>query len=387
MPMFFLFFEQVGLSVKEIFLVQTVYNMAAFLMEVPSGYVGDRLTRKFSLLLGSFLAAMGFLTYYFTDSFWFFCAAAFLMGTGTSFISGSDSAMLFDTLLEIDREEDYLKYEGRVSAFGNFAEASAALIGGLIATLISIRTNLLVQGLLLLFAFLLILTTREPSMVSKHERKSFVDALSFIFKEMKKNLRFRHIMLFSSFMGVNTLCFAWVVQPYLKLSLGWTVKENIPFKELMSSGVEDWTKNGVAWILSWMALNLVVGIFAMNASVINRWFNKKTLVIILCASLVLPYAMIVKGNWMIICIGFFIFYAARGVVTPLFREWINQSVTSEIRATALSVRAFMFRILFAALGPIIGYSIDLYSIELALLGLGIVFFFMTIPYIAYTFRK
>lgn len=385
--MYLLFFEQHGYDLQDMFICQSVHSAAAFLMEVPSGYVGDRFTRKKSLLLGSIITAIGFFTYYLSNDLYFFVVAAFLTGTGTSFISGSDSAMLYDTLLELKREDEYLKLEGRVSAFGNFAEAIAALIGGLIAVIVSIKANLFVQGVLLVVAFLLILSCKEPSVVQEHQRKSFSEALKSIINEMKNNKRFLHIMLFSSFMGVNTLLFAWSLQAYFKDGLGWSLAKRISINELINSEFTQWKDNGIAWILTWMSLNIIVGVFAMKASSINRLISKKALVIILVSVLVLPYFFLYSHIQLLIVLGFFVFYAGRGIVTPLFREWINQSVGSEVRATALSIRAFMFRVMFVVLGPTVGYVAGLYSIETAFVLLGIIFFFLSIPYLYFTFSK
>ena len=383
MPFFFLFFQNAGLSFSEIFIIQGVYNGAAFLMEIPSGYIGDRLTRKTSLVLGTFLAGSGFLTYYFTGQFEFFILAAILMGVGTSFISGSDSALLYDTLMDLEREGDYLKFEGKASAFGNFAESIAAIVGGFIAIYFSIEANLLVQGCLLLFSCLLVISCKEPSQAQKHERISFWKALSFLFTEMTKNKRFGQIMLFSSFMGVNSLCMAWLVQPYMELHLGWSISEAIPLSEFFTVTWKEMTTNGMAWILLWSVLNSIVGVFAISSNKIYSKLGKLT-VYLIALGLLVPYVTLNFHTPIILIVSFFIFYAARGLVTPLFRKWINESVESNVRATALSVRAFLFRILFAFVSfALLGPLMDLYSIETTFLVMGGIFTLSAIPYLLY----
>ena len=41
---------------------------------------------------------------------------------------------MYDTLLEIKEEKQYTKIEGRTYGIGNFSEAIAGLLGGLLAT-------------------------------------------------------------------------------------------------------------------------------------------------------------------------------------------------------------------------------------------------------------
>lgn len=386
MPVVYLFYENIGLSMHEIFLVQSTFSGSVFLMEIPSGYMGDKFRRKDMLTIGSFLCFTGFMTYFFSTGLIGCLIASFFFGVGTSFLSGTDSAMMYDTLKVLKREEDYLKFEGRASSIGNFAESLAAIIGGIIAISISIRTNFLVQASVMLVATIFMITSVEPGLVAKSDKPSFKTAMQTVFNEMRFNKRFRHIMMFSSFMGVNTLMMAWLVQPYLKEVLHWSVSEHLPIKEVFTANIDSWSNNGVAWVLTWMILNFVVGVFALNAQRIYLFTGKKTLIILIVLSLVMPYFFLNRLPFIGIVLMFFIFYAARGVVTPLFRDWINQSVGSEVRATALSVRSFLFRILFATLGPIVGYALDIYSMEYTFYGLGITFLFLAIPYLVFHLR-
>lgn len=383
MPFFVLFYTGAGLSLSEVFWVQGTYSAAAFLMEVPSGYLGDRLTRKTSLILGTFLSGAGFLTYYFTASFELFLIAAFIMGVGVSFISGSDSAMLYDTLIDLDREEDYLKFEGRASAVGNFAESIAAIIGGIIAINFSMELNLLVQGCLLWFACMLVISCKEPEHTKKYDKVSFLDSLKFLYSEMTTNKRFGQIMLFSSFMGVNTYTMAWIAQPYFKMHLGWNISKSIPLSELFTATWAEMTQNGIAWIALWSAINTIVGVFAISSNKIYDKLGKLT-VYLIGISLTIPYFSLSLNSTGILMLSFFIFYGARGIVTPLFRKWINEAVESNVRATALSIRAFLFRFLFfilsvSVLAPLLGT----FSIETSMMVLGGIFTLSAIPYLLY----
>ena len=75
---------------------------------------------------------------------------------------------------------------------------------------------------------------------------------------------------------------------------------------------------------------------------------------------------------------FFVFYIVRGYATPVLKDYINQLADSDIRATVLSVRNFVIRIFFAAIGPFFGWYTDNFSLQTAILITGIIFFVIAI---------
>ncbi|MTT25093.1 MFS transporter, partial [Parabacteroides merdae] len=63
----------------------------------------------------------------------------------------------------------------------------------------------------------------------------------------------------------------------------------------------------------------------------------------------------------------FVFYIFRGFATPILKGYINQMTFSDMRATVLSIRNFIIRLMFAAIAPFIGWLNDMYSLQVALL--------------------
>ena len=56
-----------------------------------------------------------------------------------------------------------------------------------------------------------------------------------------------------------------------------------------------------------------------------------------------------------------------GVSTPIFLDILNRYITSDMRATALSVSSMVGRLSFVILAPVFGKMIDLYSASTAFL--------------------
>ena len=127
MPIIVPFYNSNGLNMFDIFMLQSAYSLSTVVLEIPSGYVADVFGRKKSIVLGSFLGVAGHLMYCFSYSFTGFLIAEIILGIGISFISGSDSALLYDTLIETKKQDKYVKYEGYNTSLCNFSEAAAGI--------------------------------------------------------------------------------------------------------------------------------------------------------------------------------------------------------------------------------------------------------------------
>ncbi|NQU87728.1 MAG: MFS transporter [Mariniphaga sp.] len=355
MPVVVLFYNDNGMGMHEIFILKSIYSIAIVAMEIPSGYLADVWGRKKTLLFGSILGASGFLMYSFSYGFMAFIIAEIILGIGYSFISGADSAMLYDSLKASGNEKKYLKQEGRITSVGNFAEALAGIVGGLLATL-TLRTPFFFQTVIATAAIPAALLMVEPYTHAKKHAHSVKKLILAIKSTLTKNKNLRIAVLFSALTGTATLTFAWLVQPFLK-------EVDIP----------------VAWFgIIWTLLNVTVGL----ASVFAYKFDKKTgslkssLLILVLISL----GFIFSGLF-IIRVGIvflFLFYVFRGIATPILKNRINQHTDSEIRATILSVRNFVIRINFAVIGPALGYLTDNLSLQSAFIFAGCIYFIATL---------
>ena len=69
--------------------------------------------RRLSLFFGSILTFLGYLIFSFYSGFNEFFIAEIFLGIG-GLISGADSALIYDTLLELKKDEDYTKIEGKI---------------------------------------------------------------------------------------------------------------------------------------------------------------------------------------------------------------------------------------------------------------------------------
>ena len=118
-------------------------------------------------------------------------------------------------------------------------------------------------------------------------------------------------------------------------------------------------------------MNLTVGFSSIFAHRFELIIGKRGALIIIILLLSLAYFS--SGIYITYAgISFlFLFYLIRGIASPVLKNYINQYTESEVRATILSVRNFVIRIIFAVLGPFLGWLTDNYSLKIAFIMAGL----------------
>ena len=349
MPIIILFFQEHGLSLTQIMTLQAIYSFSVALFEIPSGYIADLFGRKQTMALSTVFSFAGYLVFSFYGGFYAFAIAQILVGIGGSLMSGSDSALLYDTLLETGDKKAYTKIEGRNYAIGNFSEATAGILGGFLAVS-SIYLPIYVQTGILFLSIPIALSLVEPKM---HKEEKMDRSLSAIFGVVKfamiENIKLRWLIIYSSAMGVATLSMAWFAQPFFK-------EINIPLAYF-----------GILWA----GLNFSAGLTSFNSHKFDK-SEKGNMLFYLALAMAVSFLFLGINNSIFGLIFILIIYLLRGVVTPILRNEINENTTSNKRATVLSVRSFIIRISFAICAPILGYLADNYSLSYSFYVLAII---------------
>ena len=350
MPIIVLFYKSNGMSMQDIFTLQAVYSFTLMALEIPTGYFADHAGRRTSILLGSLLGFGGYLLYSFSFGFWEFVVAETILGVGMSLVSGADSAMLYDSLMSAGKSGKYTKYEGRITSIGNFAEAAAGILGGLLAVS-SLRMPYYFQAGVAFIAIPAALLLREPPVHGHIRKPSLNDIRKIVVKVLHGDKRLTWNTLFSAVTGTSTLTMAWFAQPYFS-SIGLPV-----------------SMYGVIWAV----MNLSVGITAILAWRIEGALKPPRTVASFTILLCLSYFALAFTHSYAGLVFLLVFYLARGLATVTLRNYINVITSSDIRATVLSVRNFIIRLLFVLTGPLFGWITDHYGLQAALVSAGLIF--------------
>lgn len=128
----FLYFQN-SLSATEAILLYAIYDIGATLLEVPSGYMSDRLGRRRTLLASGVAGVMGALLLATGDSFAIFALGQILLGASMAFSSGTNEAMLYESLVAEGRGAEIERQELIAWRWSFSGLALSAVIGGAMA--------------------------------------------------------------------------------------------------------------------------------------------------------------------------------------------------------------------------------------------------------------
>jgi MFS family permease len=128
----FLYFEN-QLSAAGAILLYVIGDLATTVLEVPSGYMSDRLGRKVTLLAAGISGLAGAALLVVGGGFAQFALANALLGAAWAFASGTDSSMLYESLKAEGRAGEIEAAELRAWRFSFSGLALSAIVGGALA--------------------------------------------------------------------------------------------------------------------------------------------------------------------------------------------------------------------------------------------------------------
>ncbi len=363
MPIIALYWQSHGLLIKDIFILQVIFSIAVIVFEIPSGYLADRFGHKTSLIWGSTTGALGFFILWAVPSYAGFIAAELILAVSAGFMSGARDALLFDTLEAHDQTSTYTKWQGRLMSIGNFSEAVAAVAAGVIASISSISTVLLVQWVIMLFAIPLSFFLTEVRVRIAGQTPTL---LKIIRGSIKENPQLRNLNLFAGFLGASTLTMVWFTQPH-------------------------WNQLGIDVLYFgyiWAGLNVVVGIGSAIAHHLEAWLRFRTLFgLIACGPLLLYAAMALGANsvWVLLVLPFF--WLQRGISNPIIQDYVQREAAPEERATVLSINALATRLVFSIFSPFLGWIADIWNLQTAFTASALIFGVCTLIAFAVWYRS
>lgn len=350
-PIIVLFWQDNGLSMFQVTILQSLFSVAVIGLEVPSGYFADLYGRRKTLLIASVFATLGITAYSLGHSFWDFLFGEMLWAVGVSLVSGADSAMFYDTLVELDREANYQKLWGSASSYYMISAAIAAAAGGLIAD-INLRWTLYAQIPIFALMIPVAWSMKEPEHhkeVAEEESKT----MKTVVREVFDRPRLRNLLLYGAFIYAALQTAFWFYQPYFELS-----------------GLDV-----AVFGFIFAGFNIVSAASSKYAHVVENWLGKTlslvSLLVLVVASLALMSSFVLKISFVFIVLQQFV----RGFSKPVISDYINQLVGSENRSTILSTHSLLGRVFQAGSMPVFGLISDTYSITQALSVLGITVFF------------
>lgn len=131
-PVWILYFLSIGLNLEEIGILVSALFFTQVIFEIPSSVWADRYSRKNILMIGTLFTVIAQIFFLAGNSFIYFLAAVIFFGLSNSFSSGTESAIVYDTLLNLGREKEYDRIKSRIQGI-YFLGRAVISVGGVLA--------------------------------------------------------------------------------------------------------------------------------------------------------------------------------------------------------------------------------------------------------------
>ena len=122
--------DVIGLNFHQFMVGEAVFSAVIILMEVPTGWLSDVWTRKMTMLAGILVNVFGWGVLWRAHSFGATVFAQGTIGVSVSLLSGTNSALLYESLMEVGQETKFRRLEGLRHGIGLYASGVTALLGG-----------------------------------------------------------------------------------------------------------------------------------------------------------------------------------------------------------------------------------------------------------------
>jgi len=336
-----------GLSLFQIGLMETIFHVTSFLMEVPTGAIADLYGRKTSRILGRVVDVISTALILLSKDFTGIAIGFVFSALSYNLESGAGDALIFDSMKQLGQEEHYVKVRGRTEVVYQAVSVLSLLIGGYIATLsfdrvyqISLIISLIAVASAFKFTEPTIDRPDNKGSVFKLLQRQVTDSLSVI----RADKRVAGLILLSELVGVFCTTIYFYIQNYYK-----------------AQGLTTFQISAVLALSSVLA-----AIAASQAERIKRFGRLRVLFFVISLAMVLSlWGILVAG------VGF-IFFALLGtfytVLWILTGDAIHQLIPSEQRATIISLQSMLFSFFMIVLFPIVGKVGDLYGLRVAFIG-------------------
>lgn len=347
-PILIPYYQSNNLNKTQIFTIQAAYALSILIMEIPSGYLADIIGRRKTLILGALFMPVGIGVYVFTNNFYSFLIAEFIIAVGNSMRSGCDSALVYDTLIELKKESEYKKFEGKSFFYARIGTSVSSISGGLLA-LLSLKMPFyanMATSMLMLPVALSLIEPQRKKLESANPLKDILRISRFCFTH--PGLRWP--MLYGALIRSTGVTGVWAYFLYYEsigigiayfgiLFAGWQLSSAFGSKYAHNLDAKVGPSRSVYLMLLIAPTFMLLGLFQ----------TPLLLALIFCNA--------------------FLF----GLSFPLLLDRMNRLIGSEVRATALSVANMTGSLTFVIVSPIFGKLVDVCSLSEAFLIMGIFF--------------
>ncbi|MBI1214318.1 MAG: MFS transporter [Alphaproteobacteria bacterium] len=341
--------DEMGLSFRDFLLGEAAFAATVILLDVPTGLLSDLWQRKQVLALGTLLELAGYALLLVAHGLGMAMLAQSVIGVGICLLNGTNSAILYESLMAEGREGEYRKREGRRAGLGLYSVASASLMSGLLYRLhhaLPVVLTLAALAIGIIVAAMMDEPERHRRMPEKHPVADIVETARYALRHPQVGI----IIVFAAVLFCSTKMIMWSQQPYY-MALG---LDERCFGLLMAVGF------ALGGFSSHMAHRLDGKVGSLRA-----------LTLVWLAAVAACLGAAAHLGWSgvaLLMVGGTCLY---GMAAPRVSEAINRHVSSARRATILSTQSLLVSLMFIPVSWAMGRVSDSYGMQAVLVFLAL----------------
>ncbi|MFH0772980.1 MAG: MFS transporter [bacterium] len=329
----------------------------SLILDIPTGAFADIFGKKITLILSNICTGVGIFIIAWSNSLTGIFIGNMISQLGWAMYSGASDALVYDSLLNIKKEEYFSHVLARANQYMSYAAAFGYFVGGLLYTLYW-RLPHIVWGLsyvpAIIISFLLIepkVTQREHFSITSYLNKIHLGIKELLLPQLRK-----YILLIFILLGVYYLYTWGFVRPAIATSFGFYSREQsiiLPILTLSTAFLVQYLPFVRKKIDGFLGLSILSILMAVG--------------FFLCA-----FPM---GYWGIVPM--FLIVLAGKFGGPWVSTIVNKEISSQYRATTLSTISLLSKIPYVVVAVLIGQAAEKNLLPQFNLGLAGVIIFAT----------
>jgi MFS family permease len=333
--------DERGLSLTQVSVLEALFWLVIILSEVPTGAIADRFGRKPAMLLGAAFTTLAILVFGLATNYPVILVSYVAWGVGLTFLSGADSALVFDSLKAAGREHEFQRTAGIGWGLFSLGTLAGMLAGAPLAAVTNLSFPIVVSACICFLTLIVALTFVEPPMPRAEDRLSYRALIVESARTVWRLPSVRSMLLLAGLLGASVNATIVFGQPFLS-------HHDVPLR---------------FFGLVQMPTRLAAMVGALAAYRLTGMFGIRGTLICVAALTAASYALL--GGWDSV----FAFGAtgtvllANGVMFPATSDYLNRRIPSSLRATILSARQLINSLIIVAFLPGLGIIADRVSLR------------------------
>jgi len=335
MPIMVPFYNSIGMNQGQIGLSQALFTVALLMLNIPTGWIADRFSRKISNAFGDLGCAVALILYSQATGFADVVLCEILFGLTMAFSNGADGALIKGHTDRLDKSGKLLHHISSSNAIWRpFAQIVALAIGGLVGAS-NPRLAIAISAIPYVIGTILSLFIREEGkrLVSKH-KNPIRDMVRVVKETVLTSSRLRWMILAYSLGMRITHVMIWALTPVL-------IFAGVPLP-IVAAG----------WILNSLATTFGAMIAKKFARRLKKWVRfALPAAMVLSALTVMSLGLNIFTVWLYAVLGL-----ALGWNSATLKPMLQEEIPADTQATALSIADTFSQIIYAPLVWIVGLA-------------------------------